>query len=414
VPVALAVVDATIYWMSAKIPTDQFLLYAFDGEVSDLEDAVAQVLRRATGCPDLTLRIDDRGVLRYPAWVRRDVTPDQVVVHGPATGWRQCLDAVAVLAENQLDLRDAAWRLHVFSPVPGVPGAEGPSTVTVVQMGHALGDGVRSSALAAVLFGRTADVPGIQRRRRGSLVTRGLAAARAHHRLGRDTAAGLVPPPAPTRPALSINGLPGRARTVRTFTRRRSELGKHTVTVTVLAAVSDALSGYLRDRGEDVSTLGAEVPMAKSRVRQANNHFGNAGVGLYPQLPFEHRADRIAAELRERRHRATHPAFAAGDRSLAAVPAPLLRWGVRQFDADARSAVVTGNTVVSSVNRGPADLTFAGRPVVLTAGYPALSPMMGLTHGVHAIGDTIAISVHAAESAVADIDEYTERLAAAL
>jgi len=70
--------------------------------------------------------------------------------------------------------------------------------------------------------------------------------------------------------------------------------------------------------------------------------------------------------------------------------------------------------VVSSVNRGPADLTFAGRPVVLTAGYPALSPMMGLTHGVHAIGDTIAISVHAAESAVADIDEYTERLAAAL
>jgi len=235
VPVALAVVDATIYWMSAKIPTDQFLLYAFDGEVSDLEDAVAQVLRRATGCPDLTLRIDDRGVLRYPAWVRRDVTPDQVVVHGPATGWRQCLDAVAVLAENQLDLRDAAWRLHVFSPVPGVPGAEGPSTVTVVQMGHALGDGVRSSALAAVLFGRTADVPGIQRRRRGSLVTRGLAAARAHHRLGRDTAAGLVPPPAPTRPALSINGLPGRARTVRTFTRRRSELGKHTVTVTVLA-----------------------------------------------------------------------------------------------------------------------------------------------------------------------------------
>jgi hypothetical protein len=52
--------------------------------------------------------------------------------------------------------------------------------------------------------------------------------------------------------------------------------------------------------------------------------------------------------------------------------------------------------------------------VVLTAGYPGLSPMMGLTHGVHGIGNTIAISVHAAESAVANIDEYTDRLAAAL
>ena len=33
-----------------------------------------------------------------------------------------------------------------------------------------------------------------------------------------------------------------------------------------------------------------------------------------------------------------------------------------------------------SVNRGPADLTFGGRRVLLTAGFPALSPMMGLTH----------------------------------
>jgi len=53
-------------------------------------------------------------------------------------------------------------------------------------------------------------------------------------------------------------------------------------------------------------------------------------------------------------------------------------------------------------------------PVVLTAGYPALSPMMGLTHGVHGIGDTIAISVHAAASAIADVDDYTDRLDAAL
>jgi hypothetical protein len=50
----------------------------------------------------------------------------------------------------------------------------------------------------------------------------------------------------------------------------------------------------------------------------------------------------------------------------------------------------------------------------LTAGYPALSPMMGLTHGVHGIGDTIAISVHTSSSAVVDVDDYADRLAAAL
>jgi hypothetical protein len=59
-------------------------------------------------------------------------------------------------------------------------------------------------------------------------------------------------------------------------------------------------------------------------------------------------------------------------------------------------------------------LRFGDTPVLLTAGYPALSPAMGLTHGVHGIGDTVAISVHAAESAVGDIDDYLRRLDAEL
>lgn len=411
---ALTAADAQVYWMSSKIPNDQFLLYAFDGQPADLKQAVTQALRRGTGCPDLGLRVAERGPLRYPAWAHRDITADQAVVHGPAAGWRQCLDAVAALAGHQLDLRDAAWRLHVFGPVPGVPGTSGPSTVAVVQIGHALGDGLRSSALAAVLFGRTTDVPDIRQTRPRSLVASAVAAARAHRRLERDTADGLVPPPAPPRPALSVNRRPAGSRTVRTFVRRRTELGGHTVTVAVLTAISQALAAYLEERGEDTSTLGAEVPMTKTSVRHAYNHFGNVGVGLYPDLAADERAERIAADLRDRRRRGAHPAFAASDRSLAAVPAPLLRWGVERFDPTARSPVVTGNTVVSSVDRGPADLTFGGRPVVLTAGYPALSPMMGLTHGVHGIGDTIAVSVHAAESAVVDVDEYMQRLAAAL
>jgi len=33
---------------------------------------------------------------------------------------------------------------------------------------------------------------------------------------------------------------------------------------------------------------------------------------------------------------------------------------------------------------------------------------------VHGLGDTVAVSVHAAESAVGDVDAYVERLARAL
>jgi hypothetical protein len=154
--------------------------------------------------------------------------------------------------------------------------------------------------------------------------------------------------------------------------------------------------------------------MAKAGVRQAYNHFGNVGVGLYPELAFGERTARIAEDLAQRRRRAGHPAMLAGSRAFAAVPAPLLRWGVKQFDPTLRSPTVTGNTVVSSVNRGAADLRLGKAPVVLTAGYPGLSPMMGLTHGVHGIGDSIAISVHAAESAIGDVDAYLDRLASAL
>jgi WS/DGAT C-terminal domain len=155
------------------------------------------------------------------------------------------------------------------------------------------------------------------------------------------------------------------------------------------------------------------VPMAKDGVRHAHNHFGNVGVGLYPRASADERAQRIKADLSDRRRRGRHRAFAASERALAAVPAPLLRWGVAQFDADARSELVTGNTVVSSVYRGEADLNFGGCRVMLTAGFPALSPMMGLTHGVHGIGDTVAISVHTG-SQLPDIDDYLDRLESAL
>jgi len=412
----MAAVDAQFYWMSAKVPNDDFLLYAFDDEPPDCERAIEQVCRRARACPDLTMRVQERSPLTYPQWVPAAVGPEQVVCHDlPDHSWRDCLVAVAGLADAQLDVRRMPWRLHVFTPVLGIPWVSGTGTVVVMQVAHALADGARASAMAAWLFGR--DEPPTQPARpsAGFLPWRAVDAARTHRRLVRDTRAGLLAPGLGDRPPQRTNARPAGVRSMRTLVRQRAQLRGPTVTVGVLTAVSTALSSLL---GDAADSLGAEVPMAKPGVPRAHNHFGNVVVGLYPKLGLDVRADRIATDLANGRRRFEHPATHAADRAFAAVPAALLRWGVSQFDPDVRPARVIGNTVVSSVNRGAADLSFGDARVVLTTGYPALSPMMALTHGVHGIGDVVAISVHAAESAFqsggADIDEYLRLLDAAL
>ena len=406
----MAAVDAQFHWTSAKIPNDQFLLYAFAEMPTDVDAAIAEVLCRARHSPDLMMRVVDSSALRYPSW-QPAAAPGAVIQHEVADDtWRGCLDAIVRLADDQVDARHGPWRLHLFTPVRGIPGSTGPGTVAVLQAAHALADGTRAAALAGRLFGRAAPIPAA-RRASGILAWRTLQAARAHHLMVADTRAGLLAPAPAPRPLLATNRRPAGVRAVRTLLRHRAQLTGPTVTVAVLAAVADALSAHL---GEPADTLGAEVPMVKSGTPRAYNHFRNVSVGLYPQLPAAERAERIAADLAAARRRTDHPATHLADRAFAATPAPLLRWGIERLDPDARPERVNGNTVVSSVHRGAADLHFGGAPVLLTAGYPALSPVMGLTHGVHGIGDTVAISVHAAESAIGDVDEYVGRLDAAL
>ncbi|MHA0288611.1 WS/DGAT domain-containing protein [Mycobacterium sp. C3-094] len=407
----LTAVDAQMLWLSAATPNDQFLLYAFGAPVDSVA-AVAAVRDNAARCAALTVRVRDRGPWRYPVWEPCDVATDQFVVRD-ATTWPQVLAAVAALGHDQVDAHVHPWRLHVFPSVDGIPRVD-VGSVAVLQISHALADGARASGLAARLFGRAGSLERVRPRPTRGFVRRSAAAARAHRRLVRDTDAGLVPAPAVSCPVLRSNTRPAGPVHLRTVVRHRDQLSGPTVTVAALTAISAALSTHLRERGDDPARLGAELPMAKPGVRHASNHFGNVGVGLYPDLPSERRAQAIAQDLHRRRRRVAHSAVAAQDAAFAAVPASLLRWGMGQFDPDQRSSTVAGNTVVSSVNRGRADLSFGGAPVELTAGFPALSPMMGVTHGVHGIGDTVAISVHAAESAIDDVDAYVERLAGEL
>ena len=399
------------------MPNDTFLLYGFDGVPVDLSGVLAELAANARTSPDLSQRIDDSARLHYPAWVPAPVDEFRFVVHDlDRATWPGCLAAVGELVDAQLDAQLAPWRLHVFPGVEGIPGVTGAGTVAVLQITHALGGGGRTCGPAALMFGRQGAVAAVVPvyGPPAMLPWRSIDAARAHRQLVADTEAGRVPPAATPRLPLRTNDRPTGVRSMRTVVRDRAQLSGATVTVCALAGISEALAGQLRELGTDPAALGAEVTMAKSGPRQAYNHFGTVGVGLQPSLPVQQRRAAIAAELAARRERAAHPAMRASERAFAATPAPLLRWGIGQFNPDARSATVTGNTVVSSVNCGAADFSFGGMPVRLAAAFPGLSPMVGLTHCVTGVGDTISISVFGAESAIGDVDGYIERLEAAL
>ena len=408
----LTAVDAQSFWMSAKIPNDTFLLFAFAGVPAGLDGALTEIRARAADVAELTVRIDDGARLTYPRWVRAGVDETQVVVRDAVT-WAECLDVTGALMADQLDVTAHAWRLHVFPAVAGVPGVSGPGTVAVLQISHALGGGGRTALTAALMFGRGGVLPEVDplHVNPALLPLLGFRAGRAQRRLVADTATGLVPPPTEPFPVLRTNTRPAGRRALRTVVRSKGQLRGTTVTVGVLVAIAEALAGHL---DEFPARLGAELMVAKPGVRRSYNHFGAAGVDLHPELPANERAEAIAAGIAARRQRAAHPAMWAQTLAVAATPAPLLRWGTDQFDPNVRATAVSGNTVVSSVNGGATDYAFGGVPVAMLAAFPGLSPMMGLTHCVCGVGDAISVSVYAAESAIGDVDAYVKRLEAAL
>ncbi|MGV9674597.1 hypothetical protein ACWDSJ_04900 [Nocardia sp. NPDC003482] len=430
--------DATRYWLSRRMGNDLFLLYCFDETGLPTAELRAWVLERAARIPDLRVRVRERR-FAFPEWAPRAVTDDQVVEHAAGPGWADLVAVLENVVGETLRADERAWRLHLMREVRDAPRGSQPATLAVLQLSHALADGRRAAAIARELFSASPPAgidPGSASGLRPSLLSwfkdvatesislailpidlgrtmfRGLAAERSRRELAELTARGAIPAPAAQVPPTPLNRGPApRAHAVRMLVRDDLRIPGHTVTVTVLTAVGPALARYL-GTGD---ALAAQVPMASPEPDgEARNNYRDLAVELEAGEPDpRRRAELIAATLARRRARALHPLLTAPDRVTDVIPAPILRRDVATYPLDAVPETLGAHTVVSSVYRGPADLALAGGAVRFTAGFPAIGSVMHLTHGVHGLGDTVTVSVHA-DPAVVDADRYAALLADSL
>ncbi|WP_238420121.1 WS/DGAT domain-containing protein [Gordonia sp. 'Campus'] len=426
----MAAADAVSYWMSQRIPSDQFLLYCFAMPTGSIQDCAARLRLRAASVDDLCLRIRDvPWTCDRPYWESALPADDQVRVDPEGRTWSSCLAEVAGLITRPLDPTRAAWRAHLFGPVVDAPGAAGPVHVVVLQVCHALGDGRRVSQIAREWF--TAPVtprrpgPGARLTGREVMVDAGTAlggvlrfprefVTTAGRGLRAARLASAAAPPAPGYAPTRLNTPPGPRRILRVLVCDRDRLtrGGQPVTVAALTAISVALPEYL---GGPARRLGVELTIGRSGEPRARNHFRNGGVDLHVDADdLDERARLIGAEIAAARAAEDDPLRVAQRRASESTPAILTRAGITTLDLDTPPATVTGVTVVSSVNRGTADIALDGGEIRFTTGFPALSPAQGLTHGVHGIGDRIAISVTTSPDVMADVDRYVELLARAV
>ncbi len=465
----MAARDATMFWLSRRTVNDVFLLFTFAETDTATDELRTFVAARAARIPDLRIRLQEiPGDLGYPRWVPAEFTSQQFVHHQPdGLSWAELLADLGELLGTGVEATEFPWRIHVFRAVHGAPRSAEPVVVVVLQLSHALADGTRAAAVARALFGTAVGhavvhstfgapvdnsayhpvgpalistqpvdscgqscgwiaqrldprVLGVLRfpRQLAATVWRGRAAYLAQRELADRTAAGEVPAaaigfaPCALNPAAAVGD-----HIVRMLVVDATDLripGK-TITVGALTAISRALSDCLAERGERPERLGTALPMALPAPSVARNNYRGLSIDLHIDEPdLRIRANLIAGELAARRERALNPLLSAQDRVGEVVPSFLAMRDVERADLDDVPAALDGNTVVSSVYRGPADLAFAGGPVLFTGGFPALGTVMHLTHGVHGIGDTVTLSVHADSRVIPDLERYLDLLAESL
>lgn len=439
--------DAANYHESkSDRPTDWSAFVVFDerdGAIRGPEDASAHLRSRAHLLTVLDRRIVEApGRLDYPYWVRAQLPPEERIEYHEWAGgsFTACIDAIADLCADPLDVRRRAWCLHVFVAVsdPDDPGAT--VTVVVLQVSHAVMAGSALPAFLGALFGADGQplrVPGLPpaaaRPRHVAAAVSGVARfARWYLRLGyltlgavlvrraasaRSADAPTVPSPA-ARPAAVLAGAPGPDRVIRIV---RPDLGSlvgrtYTVTAMGLAAVSLAMQRYFGERGRPVVSAHVAVPVAVGAAGAALgvNRLTAAIVPLCTEVADPR--DRVAAvadALAGERRVATSPEVLHRLAGAGAVPYPLYR---RAADRRDRAAAAGGfaapaETAVTSVDCG-ADTgwTYHGGTFRFVAGIQSLRPGMGLVHSFSRAGEAFAVTVMSSPLLMPDLDRYATLL----
>ncbi|WP_454165450.1 WS/DGAT domain-containing protein [Gordonia iterans] len=160
----------------------------------------------------------------------------------------------------------------------------------------------------------------------------------------------------------------------------------------------------------------SKPPTTTRSVSQPRNDFHNVTIRLRADLEFPERVAAVAAEIADARAGDRRSGLAAwAQRRAAEITPPVLRALAARLSATGEApSYVAGATVVSSVNRGPADLTLDGGEVLFTAGFPALSAAHAMTIGLHGLGSTVTISVTSDPDAVPDAASVIDLLTKAI
>jgi diacylglycerol O-acyltransferase len=420
---------------------DQFSLTAFDSverPAPSFDEIVAHVEARAPLVPGLGLRLREAPLnLDYPRWVP-DTSPLSERMSDHDLGgapWADFEKLMGDLLRTRLDLREHSWHLHVVRGIGSAPLMQGAVTVVILQVGHALTDGLGVSRMVRALFEPQsatggAPSPNLTAEREnavldvlGAVVRAPVDLVRSRWEARRAVRAyrGSQPGP-PSVPATALNRAVGPYRVVRIVPMQKTEVraGAASVTVSALCAVGSCLDRYLGGDGDEPlsatgGTVAAFVPMALPRDVEwpAANRAVVGTVDLHVgELDIAKRAELITRSLAAERARVTAAPLLRVARADERVPAPIVRFvqGRRFRQHDRTPSFVGAQTTVVSVDRGRADLELCGAVARFSAGFPFLEDGRCLNHGIFGLGDVVTIAMVACPDAVPNLDAYTQGL----
>lgn len=419
---------------------DQFSLTVFDSvdrDAPSFEEVVAHMETRVPLVPGLGLRLREAPLnLDYPRWVP-DTSPVSERMSDHDLGGAPWADFEALMGDllrTRLDPRDHSWHAHVVRGVGSAPLVQGAVTVVILQVGHALTDGLGVSKMVRALFeaqssAGAAPSPQTEPEREHpvagvlSAVVRApvdLARSRWEARRAIRAYRGTTPGPPPV-PATSINRAVGPYRVVRIVPMQATEVraGAASLTVSALCAVGPCLDRYLGDGHRTLSETGgtvtAFVPMAlpgdvewpaanRAVVGTVDLHVGEPDVAK--------RAELITRSLAVERARVTAAPLLRIARADERVPAPIVRFvqGRRFRKHDRSPSRVGAQTTVVSVDRGRADLELCGAVARFSAGFGFLEDGRCLAHGFFGFSGVVTVAMVACPDAVPDLDGYTRQL----